>query len=186
MPYFQAIMFCEDVLGTYGWSEPYYLNSASAAVARTDLETLIEERIKVMSDQCEIVGGRVSDVGVLNDSLLVTNTPLIGLLAATVAATQQPWSAFNCRIEAGSLYRGRHFWHGCLDSTFDDQRRYDPANPNAAAWDTWVSFVQAGTYLKHKVAGVDTYTALTDVVRLREVTHKVGRPFGLLHGRRLT
>lgn len=186
MPNFQAIIFCEDVASTYGWSEPYYMDRANAAACRTDLETLITERVKVMSSVCQVVGGRVSDVAVLNDSLLVTNTPLVGLLAGTIATTQQPWSAFNVRMEATSLYRGRHFFHGCLDNTFLDSRYYDPANPNAVAWDDWLDYLISTTLLKHKVAGVDTYSILTDAIRLREVEHKVGRPFGLLRGRRPT
>ncbi len=186
MPTYQATLFLGDNDGTFGYSEPYYLTAATPAAAKTAMDALIGERIKVLVDIHSVFAGRVSDVAILNDSLLSAVTPLEGLIASTIATAVQPWTALNARCEAGAAARGRHFWHGILENTFQDNRHYDPANPNAAAWTAWVVFVAANTLLRHMVAAVPTYSAITDVIPIRETSKKVGRPFELLRGRRPT
>jgi len=186
MPNFQVTLFFQDDAGTLGWSEPYYIENVDIAGAKISMDTLIIARAEVLCDLYSIVAGRVSDVDVLNDSLLAEDMPLEGQIVSTSATAVDPWSALMVRIESSSLYRGRHFFHGVLENTFLPSRSYDPANPNAGAWDTWAAYLVTNTLLKHKAGLTIVYSALTNCILQREVMKKVGRPFNLLRGRRPT
>ena len=186
MPDFQVTLFLTDTEGTYGWSEPYYIEATTIEVGVPAMEALITERSLVLTDFNKIVAGRISDTAVLNDSLLATNTPLDGAIVSTSITAVDPWTALMMRVESTSAHRGRHFFHGVLENTFLADRSYDPANPNNATWVDWKDYLVTNTKLRYKLAGVPTYGTLTGAILQRMVEKKVGRPFGLLRGRRPT
>lgn len=184
MPDFAATLFLGDVEGSYGWSETYYLTAVTDLVARDKLDDLCNARINVLVDVCKVESGRVSNVDIVGDSFLSTVTPLTGLIVSTHLTAVDPWSALNLRLEAGSLHRGRKFMHGVLEDTFDSDRRYNPGNPNAGAWTTWLAFLVADWKIRVGPAPAFTYEVITAALPIREVEHKVGRPFTVLRGRR--
>ncbi len=186
MPNFQATLFFQDEAGTLGWSEPYYLENVDVDAAKIAMDALITARAEVLCDLYSIVAGRVSDVDVLNDSLLAEDLPVEGAIVSTSATAVDPWTALMVRIESTSAYRGRHFFHGVLENTFLPSRSYDPANPNNAAWVTWQTYLITNTLLKHKAGLTTVYSIITNAILQREVMKKVGRPFNLLRGRRPT
>jgi hypothetical protein len=184
MPNFQQTLFLGDEGGTYGWSEPYYATYVDIDAAKIGLDALCTARAEVLTDLHQVVAGRVSDVDVLNDSLLAEDLPIDGAIAATSVTAVDPWTALMVRIESTSAHRGRHFFHGVLEDTFLPNRSYDPANPNNAAWVTWMTYLIDNTLLRYKLAGVPVYGVVTNAILQREVEKKVGRPFNLLRGRR--
>lgn len=186
MATYQGTLFFTDAEGTYGFTEPYYLDALTPEAARTALDALAVARAEVLIDGCTIVAGRVSDVTITNDSLLCEDLPIDGQIVSTSITAVDPWTALMVRIESTSLHRGRHFFHGVLENTFLANRSYDPANPNNAAWVTWMTYLETNTFLRYKVAGVPTFGQVTAAILQKEVEKKVGRPFNLLRGRRPT
>jgi hypothetical protein len=184
MPQFAHTLFLGDVEGSYGWSESYFGQSTTDLVARDKLDDLVNARVLVLVDVCKIEAGRVSNVDIVGDSFLSTVTPLTGAITSTHLTAVDPWSALNLRLEAGSPHRGRKFLHGVLEDTFDSDRRYNPGNPNAAAWATWFAFLVADWNIRVGPAPAFTYEPITAALPIREVEHKVGRPFTVLRGRR--
>lgn len=184
MPFQQAVMFFEDVSNTYGWTEVYWLDQADTGAARAALEVLIVDRADMLSSIHQIVGGRVSDAAVLRDSLLTTNTPIVGAIAATALSATEPWTALNVRLECTAAHRGRLFMHGCLEDFFSQpDRLYDDGNANDGAVQAFMADLLV-TYRRITVAGVPTFLPITAALPLRQVAKRVGRPFGLLVGRR--
>lgn len=186
MPTFQGTLFFQDLASSYGFTESYYMAAADIAAARTKLQDLVPIRLEVLTDLHNMVAARVSDVDILNDSLLITGFPLPGQIVATTLSQCEPWTALLTRNESSSLYRGRTFFHGLLEDTFTSGRLYDPGNANNAAWQILFDWIRDNCSLKHVLAAVAVYDAFTNILPLRQVNRKVGRPFNLLHGRRPT
>lgn len=186
MPQYQQTLFFEDVDRSYGWSESYFRESPDPQLARTAMDSLIGFRLDVLVDLCQISAARVSDVDITNDSLLSVGLPLPGNVASTILTAADPWSCLNLRIEASDLYRGRKFIHGILENTFSDNRAWNPANPNAAQWLAFFTELEDNYNLRINSPGPFSYISITKCVPLKETTRKVGRPFGLLVGRRTT
>jgi len=182
---FQGTLFFQDNNSSYGWSENYYYKDATdIADALAKLAVLIPLRLAVLTDLHNLVAGRVSQIGIMNDSKLVSGLPLTGDVASTAVTAVQPWTALLTRNEATSLYRGRTFFHGVLENTFLPGRNYDPANGLNTEWLALFQEMVDRCALRHKVAGVKVLTLFSAVFPLRQVERKVGRPFNLLHGRR--
>jgi len=187
MPNQQCVLFFGDLAQSFGWTEVYWFAESDIAGAHAKMVLLKDDRINVLPDFYGIFGGRVSDVSITGDSLLLTGGPYIGAVGpATFADVCEPWTALLTREESTSLKRGRHFIHGIMQTTFTSNRQYNTTNPEALLWDTFMSFLVANTYNRIKTAGVYGYVPITDAFPLRMVERKVGRPFGLLHGRRPT
>lgn len=179
-------LFLNDVAQSYGWTESYFTDQDTQVDAVNAMDALIPVRTNVLVDLCVLSAARVSDVAVLNDSQLSTNAPMTGALESTVLTAADPWSALNLRMEAGWTHRGRKYLHGVLEDTFNDNRSYNPANPNAAAWTAFFDHLVASYSLRSTIGGPEVYFALTQCIPIREVNKKVGRPFNLLRGRRPT
>jgi len=187
MPDFVATLFINDNASSYGWSENYYLKDEDNIVDAADLfATIVPERLAVLTDLHTAVAARVSQIDIPNDSRLLTGFPAVGDLAATFDTQVQPWTALLTRNEATSLSRGRTFFHGVLEDTFTAGRVYNPTNPNNAAWQTLFTSIKDHCALRHIVADSVTLSDFSAVLPLRQVNRKVGRPFGLLRGRRPT
>jgi len=186
MPIYAGTLFFQDLESSYGWSETYYQEHATIEDMVTSMNGRVSLRANVLVDINTMVAGRVSDTAILNDSLLLTGFPVPGQVVSTSTTAVEPWTALLVRIEATSLFRGRHFFHGILESTFIAGRTYDPANPEAADWTAFFDDILAFDRLRHIVADVPEFDVITSVIPQREVMKKVGRPFGLLRGRRPT
>jgi len=189
MPQFQCTLFFQDIAHGYGWSESYFIakpDPLGIQTARTALEVLLGLRADVLTDIHEIVAGRVSDVAVLNDSLLVAGGPFVGQVASTVVTACEPWTCLNVRMEAGAEWRGRKFFHGLLESTFQDNRSYAPGNPQAAAWTALFTELEDNWDLRVEHPSLTHYESITKCIPIRQTSRKVGRPFDLLRGRQRT
>lgn len=186
MPNFQGTLFFQDLPSSYGWTENYYLEAADVSAARTELQEVVPLRAAVLTDLHKMVAARVSDVSVLNDSLLITGFPVVGDVMATIQTQCEPWTALLTRNESSSLYRGRTFFHGLLEATFSTGRIYDPINAQSVEWEALLEWIRLNCLLKHIVGAATVYDAFTNIYPLRQVNRKVGRPFNLLRGRRTT
>jgi hypothetical protein len=188
MPNQQGVLFFEDIVGSLGWTEVYWLHDADTDTARTHLFTLAGLRAAAMADIYQVVAGRVSDVNLLNDSFLLVGLPIVGGIASTQLSATDPWSALNLRLECTSLHRGRLYMHGCMEAFFTaPDRKYNPGNANDAAVQAFIAALLTATDRRVKATpGPFAYTPITAGIPQREVPHKIGRPFGLLHGRRRT
>jgi len=187
MPDYQGTLFFQDNASSYGWTENYFYEGvADIDAALALLAVLIPLRAAVLTDRHNLAAGRVSDIAVLNDSKLVSGLPVVGDVVSTNLTVVQPWTALLTRNEATSLYRGRTFFHGTLETTFTSGRNYDTGNPQAADWTALFTEMVDRCSLKHKVGLVTLLTPYSAILPLRQVERKVGRPFNLLRGRRRT
>lgn len=189
MPQFACTAFFQDVAHGYGWSETYFIakpDPLGIQAARTAFDVLIAARLEVLTDIHEVSAGRVSDVAILNDSLLVAGLPLPGQVVSTVVTACEPWTCLNVRMEAGPEFRGRKFFHGILETTFQDNRNYAPANPQAAEWTALFTLLEDEWDLRVEHPLLTHYESITKCIPRRQTTRKVGRPFDLLVGRHRT
>lgn len=166
--------------GSTGCSETYYVDSASYADADILLVALVAARVAILASIWEVVWGRVSLEGVAGDSILEYFREA-GDITADPADVAQPWTALLTRLEAGPGDRGRKFLHGCPEDFWTDSLVYDPGNPNNADVQAYLDLTGSAPYLLKTDGGFVEVTAHS---ALRATSHRIGRPFGLLVGRR--
>jgi len=181
---FVGTFFFQDLPSSYGWTEVFYTNAADIAAARTRFQEYIPLRAAVLTDLHKMVACRISQVDILNDSLLVQGFPIVGDVTATTLSQCEPWTALLTRNEAGSEHRGRTYFHGLLESTFTTGRIYDPVNAQSVEWEALLEWIRVNCRLRWLDGVTYMYTPFTDIYPLRQVNRKVGRPFSLLRGRR--
>lgn len=186
---FQGTFFFRDTGRSFGWTESYYLTSTNHNTAATTLGLLATDRLAFMDPGNYLDQIRVSDINIERDSVLVLSSPRPGTatIAAGVKGTD-PWTALMFRVESGFAYRGRKYCHGCLNDIALSSRAYDGTNPNDAAVQSYIANLVGNFKLKTKdTVGppvVHNLQVISQVLPQRLVEHRVGRPFGLLVGRR--
>jgi hypothetical protein len=185
MPVYGYTFFLGDDAGSYGWTETYFSEETNKAAALTQGSVLLASRTTVLTDLHKIVAVRVSDTSVFNDSKFLAGVPVNGAIVGTVPTIADPWSCLLIREEADWEHRGRKYLHGILKDTFEADRSYDATNPNNGDWQAFFAVLRgASMRLKTGPVGSEVFFPISDVIPLREVSHRVGRPFGLLVGRR--
>lgn len=175
-----------------GWSETYFMTSASYADAATALASIAAKRIATLSSDCELVGGLISDTDVKGDSYPT------GLIFPTVGTwavfgtdpTSNIVLAMRVKFFGGTTKRGSRWVHGIPKSQISAGGFYTPTGPFITALSAYLDQVEGscsiGTRIKGAVAppfyALTAYTAYTEEgVEKRNI----GRPFGLYRGRRL-
>jgi len=186
MPNFKCTYMFNDAAASFGWSETWYSKDvADYAAAETLAIGYFPVRQAVLVDRCKLLAVRISSVEVVHDSLIKKPTDGTGDVTSTSDTVVQPWTALLSRNQATALYRGRTYFHGVLEDTFDSGRDYDATNAQATAWTALKAFILANFALRHNAPPDPvSYEQFTEIILLRQVNRKVGRPFGLLRGRR--
>jgi hypothetical protein len=175
-----------------GWSEIYWSDKAGYAPVLTDLDLTNTSRMAMFLADVSCVGLRVSDNSINGDAMVSAPTTPLGTYVPADPGNITDYPANGClaRIEAGALYRGMRILRGIpADLTAGGHFSVPLAWQTAfTAWGTNVKTL-FGLYVKEK--GVPDprpkiFQTITAVINLaKQRTHRVGRPFGLLRGRRL-
>lgn len=186
MAHFKFRLILSDTDNMWGASEVYYFSGSTITSVLPVAEALAAARATVLIQDVRIVQGVLSDVAVSGDSLLTTNTPILGSVECLPDAAIQPWSAMNVRFEATSAHRGRKYFHGIKRVTFDGNRTYDVENDEAAAWTTFLDLVKSSSQLRCLVGESYDYLNITGYKPIALTEHKVGKSFFSLRGRRTT
>lgn len=187
MANFATTLFLGDLTNSLGWSETYYRIAADHDEALANGALLVTARVGILLDVYQVRGFRVSDFAVPGDSRISTVvTP--GDIDAAVRKPSDPWTALNLRLEAGGNRRGRKFLHGIPQDFFKAGREYDATNASNADLITFMTHLTANYQLKFKAAAgppiVYGFQAFTNANPVGQTKHEIGRPFGLLVGRR--
>lgn len=189
MPVFAVTMFFEDNRHSLGWSETYYGTFTDFAAVNAAINSFCDLRVAILTDIFKLAFVRISNTAVTGDSQIVTPPNQVGDIDDSTDPSCEPWTCLMLRLEASPTSRGRKYHHGVPRSFFDVDRLYDPANANAAHVTDWVDELKAGTWsIKHRTGvgppATYSYPVIDAVIPQRQVIHQIGRPFGLLRGRR--
>lgn len=186
----------QDVFNDVGWSETYFGDIPPGApvgwqvTVFTGLNAWINSRLGVLKDTCQIDFVVISDDGFAGDSILFNFPPPTGKGTFASSFQEGPVDAALIRFDdATGKYHGRKFFHGFNGGDFT-QRVYTPGAAMVAAMGTFrTQTIAANLKLKNiqkpvAVPPVIIYNSIADVKVVRYSSHRVGRPFDYLRGRR--
>lgn len=175
-----------------GFSEAYYLKGTTKDAAVLNLQALVTKRKAMLHESIEIVFSNVSQLGVKRDSFITQNDVQAGDSTITTWQPNRLSDAILLRQETATGKVSNRYVHGVPDGVIV-AGLYDAA-ALTGAWDTtlddYITKVLSETAYLNKVDKTDPTTwVLVDwakVVKRGATSHKVGRPFDLRRGRRIT
>jgi hypothetical protein len=184
-PIFVITAFLDDG-GKAGWSELYYVAADDYAAALQLWGPTAAARVAIMADSYRIVAARVSDPTVRGDSLFDQSPiyPYNGTWPTAGTSVGSAYSALLLRYESGPFRRGMHLLHGVGDDVFHGML-YSPPAGFPGLLTTFAAQLKLNYYIKQGFGPKATYNPITAVIPIRRGDHKIGRPTGLLRGRRL-
>lgn len=176
-----------------GWSENYYLTAADIASAAGLASANIAPRMALSPNNVDMVYGKVSDVAIKGDSLIVL--PMSGSYPFVGTYTETPTGCFLeantallIEILAGATHKNRVFLRGLSLDVVTGREFLNPSG-FATAINAWTSYLSSGVLVRtevvpHTVPKTYTYTP-SDNAYVKGVTaRKPGRPFDLPRGRK--
>lgn len=193
---FRARFVLEDVFNNVGWSETYFGDIPPGAPAGwqntvfVGLNAWINARLGVLKDTCKIDFVVISDDGFFGDSILFNFPGGTGTGTFASAFQEGPTDAGLIRFDDPTgKYHARKFFHGFNGGDFT-QRVYNPGPTMVAAFNTFrTATLASGLKMRNiqkptAVPPVIIYNLIGDVKVVRLSSHRVGRPFDYLRGRR--
>jgi hypothetical protein len=189
MPNYAMTCFFKDAANSLGWSETYYRNAVDLPDMRTEATVLAAARLDILTDEYRFPFYRISDEAVSGDSEITANLVSVGGIASATSPAADPWSCLLVRFGSGLGVRGRKFLHGVPRDMFNASRDYDDGGPNDTAIDAYCTVIKDNDWcIRSRTAigppAVYTYFDIDSATPQREAVHQIGRPFGLLRGRR--
>lgn len=170
-----------------GWSELSYIPGTDLNNAVTYLPLWLAERIKISASDITVIGGRASVPGSPRRFFSTRfDTANTGTFNMETESTE-PWTALLANLRNGFAVHCNRYIHG-IPQTQVVAGQYSPTGPYNTAvgnYFTWLA-ANGGLYAKDlNAAGHPlTFFTITDAEATRVRTHRVGRPFDLLRGRR--
>lgn len=183
MPYIVTFFF---ELGKQGWSETYYNNSTVDSKAVGDAAALWQSRGAMLGQNASMTYCRVSDVAVKRDLVLHGNAsfqPIKGKLGTCSLAQQALDTKWFTNINTQWSSR---LMRGVPDSMFvaTNPGGYAPGGAWVTAFNNFMTLVTSGgSSFVGKFKG-PVYNKYTTAQIVRACTRRVGRPFGVLRGRK--
>lgn len=177
-----------------GWSENFIVNATDIAAAASQASASIVHRMALSPNNVDMVFGKVSDVSIKGDSLIVlpaTGTyPFIGTWAEDpTGAYLEANTALLIEIVTATGKKNRVFLRG-LSLDVVTGREFKNPTGYEAALTTWMGDLAGSDRMvrtqnkPHTHPPTYTYTAASEA-HFRHVTaRKPGRPFGLPVGRK--
>ena len=140
MPNFTCLVFGEA--GKFGWSEAYPIAANNGSSAANELDSLIALRAQCLPQNAKLVGGRVSDTDVKNDSWpLQTVFPMPGNFGVSgVDDYYNPQFSLRVKQFAGAQHRASRWIRAIPKSQVADDGSY---NPSGAFPTALLNFLQA-------------------------------------------
>jgi hypothetical protein len=170
-----------------GWSETIYLPGTDVAASIALAESLLALRIAILPFDCECPGYRLYVVGTKRNGVTIyKNPPTAGGWTVDDLSTE-PWSAILLACNSNYQLMVNKYIHGIPQSQVV-AGQYTPTGPFTTALTAYIAGLKAGAvlYAKNPAAvGPKTEWNITFANPAKLVEHRVGRPFGLLVGRRM-
>ena len=175
----------------FGWAEVYPLNAVTYPTATVALSSILEDRLPTMCGDVTCLGGRVSDQNVRGDSQLIhLPVPPTGTyVGAALTITYDSEVTLQWRFEATPQHRVVRSVRAIPSDQFENGV-YTPVGGWFATLTTWALLVQnlcsISTAIKPRPPAAPYYifTPMTNNIFGKQSHRKIGRPFGLLVGRR--
>lgn len=176
-----------------GWSENLYLSAADIDTAATNAAGYIAPRMDLSPDNVDMVYGKVSDMTIKGDSLIITPAtgffPFIGTWTADpVGAYLEANTALLIELLATASRKNRIFLRGLSLDVVTGREYKSPTGYNAklTALFTWlVANVEIATTNKPVThPPVYTFAACVAAYLKGPTARKPGRPFSLPVGRK--
>jgi hypothetical protein len=175
-----------------GWSETYYSTMPDIASAGTAFDTLCQARMGVALDSVAMMGRRICNMDSQRDGYMGGPVPnfAVGQLPGSTFHSTGLGDALLMRMDTPAYIAFNHkFLHFPPQEVFVG-RQYNQTNappPWIPNWTAWVSAVTSGQWSVIRQTGHGQTPILqpcANASALRLVTRRLGRPFGLLRGRR--
>ena len=184
----KIVALFEQSSPTAGWAETLYYSGSDLGAASDYMVTYWPLRLAIAPSIVSVVGGRASVIGQRRTSkLLQVPTDNTGTYNSEDITTE-PWSALQYKLSFNFSITVTRFWHGIPQSQVTDGK-YTPVTGYKTAVTALLNSLKANTMIYAKDPTDPTlpknfYTP-TDGVPGKLTSHRVGRPFDLLVGRRL-
>ena len=173
-----------------GWTETYYLVSASFAAARTSTLNLMTKRAKLLTTGATLFSARISDDAVQGDATIVNgnvNDPI-----DKTQAIDTPWQAYGVTLRSTFLYRRPLYIRGLPDVIFAANFSADDGDFRAAwnkALTTFLNALKAEPWcIKVKLRGADAPRTPVAVINFAvpNITITTTAPSGIAAGQKFT
>lgn len=175
----------------FGWSEVYPITASDYPTGLAVLLAVKNTRLAILDSTVSLIAARVSSVDVKGDSYPISwSFPQVGTFSSG-AGTANLDLAIRIKFFAGVLKRSNRFLHGLPLSQVAAGGVLTTTGPWSTALAAWVTEVENNCSIATKLHGavVPPFYTFTAITGSSEVLiaegKKVGRPFGLPHGRRL-
>jgi hypothetical protein len=171
-----------------GWSETLYMSGTSLSNANTQVLNYIPIRLAIAPSSVSFVGGRMSVIGSpKNSQLIIPPTAHVGTFNSEVHMTE-PWSALLMRLQSGAAMKAPRYLHG-IPQTQVTGGTFTPTGGFLTALASW-SVEMTTNWSIYVVDPANPgpgkqIAAISSAPYVRLTKHPVGRPFGLLVGKRL-
>jgi hypothetical protein len=192
-----GLLFVEDTLDEEGWTEVYWPNTSSYSGALSLMQGLRQLRAYMLTGENYVVGIRVSST-LLRGDTLVDSTQAQGQYPPTGFTTSRSLPSVNAwrlRQELGTAPGQNHSYrmmHGVprnlVNSNFDTV--FVPDSTFTAAFSNFTTVLQSNFVVPIKTPGSSppawTAKSILSAAIVGDIrSRRVGRPFGLLRGRRV-
>lgn len=184
-PPWKATLFINHSVSNTGWSETYYINTASLSGAQTSLTLLLTSRMTLLSNKYSMTYARLSAMNVKGDGYVTNATlPLVGGFVPVIADGGQPGSCILIRLTDGAGKHINRLLHGIPEEDIADGTIALTA-PYATVLNAFFVVVQGNCAFRRKIAAAPfaEFVPIANIATRYATVKKVGRPFGLLRGR---
>jgi len=178
-----------------GWSENFYVSEADINTAATTAAGYIAPRMALSANNIHMVFGKVSDVTVKGDSLIVLpmsgNYPFVGTYTESPAGCfLEANTALLIELLAGATKKNRIFLRGLTLDVVTGRELLSPSGW-ASGFATWLTFIKTHFQVRkqvvpHTTPPTYTYTDADNAYFQRVTARKPGRPFGEPRGRKFS
>jgi hypothetical protein len=185
-PPWVSTLFFNNVTRNFGFSENYYPIGPDQATAQAAVATLLGNRLALMSNEWEVVYGRLDVPGSPRDSVPIT---LPGTRTGTYPiispALELPAdSAVLITLFGSPTQKNRHFFRVISSADMDTPNHFHPTNAWLTLFATYSVTLAGSFYVARNTVATNYFTALISVNVGGFTNRKMGRPFGVPRGRR--
>lgn len=186
LPNWKVTMFFEDGAVSYGWTETIYILAGdTSTVPNSVANALVEPRLAFLPTTHYMIAARLSQEGVRGDASGLAGAPAPGALDVSMRTLVDRWSCLLLQKASGDRKsHGHSFCHAVPRDFFTAGDNYDDGNASDTEVKAYCALLASGPYcMKAKRLGEVSFPAITACAPFKKTEHKVGRPFGLRHGR---
>jgi hypothetical protein len=184
-PPWKLTAFFNDSSTNTGWSETYYINTASIVTAQTLTTSLLNARLGILTSNFKLVYGRLSRLDVKGDGIPITlAVPSPGTFTPAGGESNHPGVVLLFRESTTSGKGNTRTLRGIPEECVN-AGNYAPTIAWGVLLATYFTALVADTQMRRKIAVAPfaQFITIDNVAAQRIRVKKIGRPFGLSRGR---